>query len=212
MTADSCPMESPAKQQLRLATEALADGRGVVVVDDHDREDEGDVVYAAATVTEAQIAFLMTNCRGLICVAMAAELLDRLHIPLMVTDNTEAHRTAFTVSVDAKDGISTGISAADRARTAKLLARATSRSSDFVRPGHMFPLRARDGGVLTRRGHTEAAAQLASLAGLPPAGVICEIVDADGHMLRGPDLRSFAVKYEMPLLTIDEMVTALREG
>lgn len=203
------PPGASAVERLDAALEALRAGRGVVVVDDHDREDEGDVVYAAATVTEEQMAFLMTHCRGLVCVAMSGELLDRLDVPLMVQDNTESHRTAFTVSVDAREGITTGISAADRALTARLLARDTTRSTDLVRPGHLFPLRAQEGGVARRRGHTEAAAQLTALAGLPAAGVICEIADADGRMVRGAALGVFAREHGMPLITIDDLVSAL---
>jgi len=189
------------------AVSALRAGRGVVVVDDDDREDEGDVVFAAATVTEAQVAFLMTHCRGLICVAMSGEVLDRLALPLMVAHNTEAHRTAFTVSVDAREGISTGISAADRARTARLLADPGTRPQDLVRPGHLFPLRAHPEGLRARRGHSEAAAVLAEMAGHGPAGVICEVAAVDGAMLRGDALRAFADEHDMPLLSIEQLAT-----
>ncbi|WP_432545831.1 3,4-dihydroxy-2-butanone-4-phosphate synthase [Kineococcus sp. SYSU DK004] len=199
-----------ARAATETAVEALAAGRGVVVVDDHDREDEGDVVFAAASITSEQVAFLMTHCRGLICVAMEGDLLDRLDVPLMVRHNTEAHRTAFTVSVDAREGISTGISAADRALTARMLAAPGTHPHDLVMPGHLFPLRAHPGGVLARRGHTEAAATLTALAGLPAAGVICEIAAADGTMLRGEALHAFAHEHDMPLLSIDELAAAVR--
>lgn len=190
------------------AVAAIRAGRGVVVVDDEHRENEGDVVFAAATVTEAQVAFLMSECRGLVCAAMAGETLDRLGIPLMVRDNADPYRTAFTVSVDARDGITTGISAADRARTARLLADPGSTPEDFVAPGHLFPLRAHPGGVLARRGHTEAAVGLAVAAGLPPVALICEVAGADGRMLRGPELAAFAAEHGMPLVSILELAEA----
>ena len=187
------------------AVSALRSGRGVVVVDDASREDEGDVVFAAATLTEAQVAFLMDQCRGLVCVAASGAVLDRLGLGPMVPDNADAYRTAFTVSVDARHGVTTGISAADRALTARLLADPTSRPEDFVTPGHLFPLRAVEGGVRVRRGHTEAAVDLAVLAGVEPAGVICEIAGADGRMLRGDDLADFARTHGMPLLSIAQL-------
>ena len=187
------------------AVAAIRAGDGVVVVDDASRENEGDVVFAAATLTEAQVAFLMDQCRGLVCVAASGAILDRLRLGPMVPDNADAYRTAFTVSVDARHGITTGISAADRALTARLLADPTSRPEDFVTPGHLFPLRAVEGGVRVRRGHTEAAVDLALLAGVEPAGVICEIAGADGRLLRGDDLARFARAHGMPLLTIAQL-------
>ncbi len=193
---------------VEAAVEAIRAGKGVVVVDDEHRENEGDVIFAAATVTEQQVAFLMSECRGLVCAAMGGDALDRLAIPLMVRDNADPFRTAFTVSVDARDGVSTGISAADRARTARLLADPGSTAADFVAPGHLFPLRAHPGGVLARRGHTEAAVDLAVRAGLPPVGLICEVAGADGRMLRGPDLAVFAATHGMPLVSISQLVAA----
>ena len=193
---------------VEAAVAAIRAGRGVVVVDDEHRENEGDVIFAAATVTEEQVAFLMSECRGLVCAAMAGELLDRLAIPLMVRDNADPFRTAFTVSVDARDGVTTGISAADRARTARLLADPVSAPDDFVAPGHLFPLRAHPGGVLARRGHTEAAVDLAVRAGLAPAGLICEVAGADGRMLRGEALSAFARRHGLPLVSIAQLAAA----
>lgn len=192
------------------AVAQLAAGRPVVVVDDESRENEGDVIVAAAAVTREHVAFMMTRCHGLICVAMAGEALDRLELGPMTEVNTEHHGTAFTVSVDAARGISTGISASDRALTLRLLAAGDSGPADFVRPGHVFPLRARDGGVLERRGHTEAAVDLCRAAGLPPAGVICEVAGDDGEMLRGEELGRFADAWGMPLISIADLVAGRR--
>lgn len=190
------------------AVAAIRSGRGVVVVDDAHRENEGDVVFAAATLTEAQVAFMMDQCRGLVCVAAAGVILDRLGLGPMVPDNADPYRTAFTVSVDARHGVTTGISAADRALTARLLADPASTPDDLVRPGHLFPLRAVDGGVAVRRGHTEAAVDLAVRAGLEPAGVICEIAGPDGRMLRGDQLVRFAQDHGMPLISIEQMAAS----
>ncbi|MEU1047821.1 bifunctional 3,4-dihydroxy-2-butanone-4-phosphate synthase/GTP cyclohydrolase II [Streptomyces sp. NPDC005897] len=186
----------------------IAAGRPVVVVDDENRENEGDLVVAAEKATEEIVAFMMTECRGLICAPMEGEELDRLRLPQMVDDNTESMKTAFTVSVDATaaHGVSTGISAADRATTLQLLASGTAEPTDLVRPGHVFPLRARSGGVLVRNGHTEAAVDLARLAGLRPAGAIVEIAGEDGRMLRLPELIPFARKHGLTIISIEDLI------
>jgi 3,4-dihydroxy 2-butanone 4-phosphate synthase/GTP cyclohydrolase II len=190
----------------------IAAGRPVVVVDDENRENEGDLVIAAEKATEEIVAFMMTECRGLICAPMEGEELDRLRLPQMVDDNTESMKTAFTVSVDATaaHGVSTGISAADRATTLQLLASGTAEPTDLVRPGHVFPLRARPGGVLVRNGHTEAAVDLARLAGLRPAGAIVEIAGEDGRMLRLPELIPFARKHGLTIISIEDLVAYRR--
>ncbi|GHA05026.1 bifunctional 3,4-dihydroxy-2-butanone-4-phosphate synthase/GTP cyclohydrolase II [Streptomyces echinoruber] len=190
----------------------IAAGRPVVVVDDEDRENEGDLVIAAEKATEEIVAFMMSECRGLICAPMEGDELDRLELPQMVEDNTESMRTAFTVSVDAcaAHGVTTGISAADRATTLRLLAGGTAGPSDFVRPGHVFPLRARPGGVLARPGHTEAAVDLARLAGLRPAGAIVEIAGEDGRMLRLPELIPFARKHGLTIISIADLIAHRR--
>ncbi|MBI1758306.1 MAG: bifunctional 3,4-dihydroxy-2-butanone-4-phosphate synthase/GTP cyclohydrolase II [Actinobacteria bacterium] len=190
----------------------IAAGRAVVVVDDADRENEGDLIFAAEKVTPDLIAFMMTECRGLPCVPMTGGELDRLHLGEMVAHNTERMGTAFTVSVDARHGVTTGISAADRAHTVAQLVDPASKPEDLVRPGHMFPLRAKEGGVLRRPGHTEAAVDLATLAGLPPAGVICEIVNGDGTMARLPELAEFATKHGLTLVTIADLITYRRRS
>ena len=190
------------------AVAAIVRGEFVVVVDDADRENEGDLIVAAEHITPEAIAFMVRHTSGVICLPVIGTRLDELRIPLMVADNTESQRTAFTVSIDAKTGTSTGISAADRAATIKALIDHTTGADDFNRPGHIFPLRYREGGVLKRAGHTEAAVDLARLAGLYPAGVLCEIVkdDGSGEMARLPELERFAADHGLVLLSIAELV------
>ncbi len=184
----------------------LRDGRMVVITDDEDRENEGDLVFAAEKATPEMVAFMVRHTSGVICVPMVGPDLDRLDIPLMTPLNQERMRTAYTVSVDAAQGVSTGISAADRARTIRLLSDPASTAREFTRPGHIFPLRARDGGVLRRAGHTEAAVDLARLAGLRPAGVICEIVNDDGSMARLPQLQEFRAQHGLKLGSIADLI------
>ncbi|MGO4118394.1 3,4-dihydroxy-2-butanone-4-phosphate synthase [Rhizobium ruizarguesonis] len=191
------------------AISAIASGKMVVVVDDQNRENEGDVVVAADAVTPETIAFMMTHARGLVCIAMEGERLDALDIPLMVPNNTESHKTAFTVSVDYLKGTTTGISAADRAATVRALVDDRTKPDEFARPGHIFPLRANPRGVLGRPGHTEAAVDLARLAGRIPAGVICEVANDDGTMSRLPELTLFAERHNLPLVTIEDLVAYL---
>jgi 3,4-dihydroxy 2-butanone 4-phosphate synthase/GTP cyclohydrolase II len=188
------------------AVEAIRAGRMIVVVDDEDRENEGDLTMAAAMVTPEAINFMASRGRGLVCLAMTGEQLDHLDIPLEVSDNSSARETAMCVSIDAREGTTTGISAADRARTVKVAIDPQARPRDLARPGHVFPLRARDGGVLVRTGHTEAAVDLARIAGLPPAGVICEIMNEDGTMARVPELARFAKKHGLPMITIADLI------
>ncbi|MEV0441416.1 bifunctional 3,4-dihydroxy-2-butanone-4-phosphate synthase/GTP cyclohydrolase II [Streptomyces spectabilis] len=199
---------------VELAVRDIAAGRPVVVVDDENRENEGDLVVAAEKATPEIVAFMMTECRGLICAPMEADELDRLELPQMVTENTESMRTAFTVTVDAgpAHGVTTGISAADRATTLQMLAGGKAKADDFVRPGHIFPLRAKDGGVLARPGHTEAAVDLARLAGLRPAGAIVEIAGEDGRMLRLPQLIPFARKHGLTIISIEDLIDYRRSA
>jgi 3,4-dihydroxy 2-butanone 4-phosphate synthase / GTP cyclohydrolase II len=184
----------------------IADGKAVVVVDDESRENEGDIIFAASKATPELMAFTIRHSSGVICVPMPAAMLDRLEIPLMTPHNKDKLRTAYTISVDARDGVSTGISAADRAHTARVLADSATEPWEVTRPGHVFPLRYRDGGVLVRRGHTEAAVDLARMAGLTPAGVLVEVVNDDGTMKRGPELREFADEHGLALISIDDLV------
>ena len=195
---------SPA-EVVQHAVAALSEGRMVIVVDDADREDEGDLILAAECVTERQMAFLVRHTTGIICVPMSAERAEALRLPQMTTENTDAHGTAFTVSVDHL-GTGTGVSAADRARTVRALADPATAPDELRRPGHVFPLRARPGGVLVRAGHTEAAVDLTRLAGLSGTGVIGEIVDEDGSMRRGASLSAFAAEHHLPVLAIADLI------
>ena len=190
------------------ALAAIRNGESVVVVDDENRENEGDLICAAQFATPEQINFMATEARGLICLAMEGERLDALDLPLMVDRNTDENQTAFTVSVDAgpENGVSTGISAEDRARTIQVTIHPHTRPADLRRPGHIFPLRARQGGVLKRAGHTEAAVDLARLAGLYPAGVICEIQNTDGSMARLPQLAAYAQRHGLRLISIADLI------
>ena len=192
------------------AIAAIAAGGFAVVVDDTDRENEGDLIIAAEKITPQQMAFLVRYSSGVVCVALSGERLDQLQLPLMVSSNNESQRTAFTVTVDYLHGTSTGISAADRAATLRALADSRIPAGDFARPGHIFPLRYAPGGVLARPGHTEAALDLSRLAGLAPAGVLCEIVNDDGSMARRPELLRFARQHGLPIITIADLI-AYRE-
>jgi 3,4-dihydroxy 2-butanone 4-phosphate synthase / GTP cyclohydrolase II len=184
----------------------IARGKAVVVVDDEERENEGDIIFAAAKATPELMAFTIRYSSGVVCVPMPAEMLDRLEIPLMTPHNKDKLRTAYTISVDARDGVTTGISARDRAHTVRVLADSATEPWEITRPGHVFPLRYRDGGVLVRRGHTEAAVDLATLAGLTPAGVLVEIVNDDGTMKRGRELRGFADEHGLAMISIEDLV------
>jgi len=188
------------------AIEQIREGRMLIVVDDEDRENEGDLVIAAERATPEAINFMITHGRGLVCLPMTGARLDELEIPPMVVDNTSEQGTAFHVSIGAKGKITTGISAADRAATVAAAIDPATRPADLSRPGHVFPLRASDGGVLARAGHTEAAVDLARLAGLAPAGVICEIIEPDGTMARRPSLELFAQEHGLSIITIEDLI------
>ncbi|HVM10920.1 MAG TPA: bifunctional 3,4-dihydroxy-2-butanone-4-phosphate synthase/GTP cyclohydrolase II [Actinomycetota bacterium] len=188
------------------AVEDIREGKIVIVVDDADRENEGDLILAAEKVTPEAITFMVRHTSGVICMPIVGERLDELRLPLMVTDSNDVQRTAFTVSVDVIEGTTTGISAADRAATIRALVDPRTRASDLQRPGHIFPLRYREGGVLKRAGHTEAAVDLARLAGLYPAGVLCELVNDDGSMARLPDLIRFAEEHGLKILSIADLI------
>jgi 3,4-dihydroxy 2-butanone 4-phosphate synthase / GTP cyclohydrolase II len=188
------------------AIKDIAEGRPVVVVDDANRENEGDIIIAASMATPELLAFMIRYTSGVICAPLPGAELDRLQLPLMTSQNTERMRTAFTLSVDARDGVSTGISAADRAATIRRLVDPETTAQDLVRPGHVFPLRYAEGGVLRRPGHTEAAVDLARLAGLPEAGVLAEVVNDDGTMARLPELREFANAHGLALISIEQLI------
>ncbi len=190
--------------------EDIKAGKFIIVVDDEDRENEGDLIMAAEKVTAEAINFMAVHARGLICVPMTGERLDELRIPMMVGENTSKFSTAFTVSVEAKHRVSTGISAADRAETVRTLVDPATKPEDLAQPGHMFPLRARDGGVLVRVGHTEAVVDLARLAGFYPAGVLCEIMNEDGTMARLPQLEVMAKKFGLKIISVADLIAYRR--
>jgi 3,4-dihydroxy 2-butanone 4-phosphate synthase len=194
------------------AIDAIARGEMVIVVDDEGRENEGDIVFASQDVSSEKIAFMMNKARGLICVSVEGERLDELDLPLMVPNNTEMLKTAFTVSVDYLPGTTTGISAADRAATIKALIDPATRPEELARPGHIFPLRAHPQGVLGRPGHTEAAIDLCRLAGKYPSGVICEVAKDDGSMARLPDLERFAEEHGLVVVTIEDLIAFRAAG
>ena len=181
-------------------------GEFVIVIDHKDRENEGDLVVAAQNATPQRINFMITHGRGLVCVPMTKKRLKELDLPIMVRKNEESAKCVFTISVDARKGVTTGISAKDRARTIHLLAYPESKALDFVRPGHVFPLMESDHGLKGRKGHTEASLELCRLTGKHPAAVICEILNSDGTMSRLPQLRVFSKKHDIPLITIEELI------
>ncbi len=202
-------MEKEPTSPFSSIEEAVQDvraGKLVIVVDDEDRENEGDLTIAAEKITSEAINFMAREGRGLICLPMTGERLDELSIPLMVSENSSTHGTAFCVSIEARRGVTTGISAADRAQTVLAAIDPATRSQDLARPGHMFPLRARPGGVLVRAGQTEAAVDLARIAGLYPAGVICEVMNEDGTMARVPELSDFARRHGLKMITVADLI------
>jgi 3,4-dihydroxy-2-butanone 4-phosphate synthase len=212
--AVSATREAAAEQSIRLdrvqeAVTALAAGRAVVAVDDAGRENEGDIIYAAQFATPELTGWTIRYSSGVLCVPVTAQRADALELPPMTTVNEDSKGTAYTVSCDAAAGVSTGISAADRAVTARALAAGSTTAADLRRPGHIFPLRAAEGGLRARRGHTEAAVELCSLAGLEPAAVIAEVVHDDGSMMRLPALRRFADDFGLPLVSIEDLARYL---
>ncbi|GDY24901.1 3,4-dihydroxy-2-butanone 4-phosphate synthase [Agarivorans sp. Toyoura001] len=193
-------------QRVDAALAALRQGQGVLVVDDEDRENEGDLIFAAETLTNAQMAMLIRECSGIVCLCLNDDKIKQLDLPPMVSDNSSQFGTAFTVSIEAKQGVTTGVSAADRVTTIKTAIAEGAKPSDLARPGHVYPLGAQPGGVLTRRGHTEGTVDLVTLAGLTPAGVLCEVTMPNGTMARLPEIVAFAKQHAMPVLSIEDIV------
>lgn len=192
--------------RVEAALAALRAGQGVLVADDEDRENEGDLIFAAETMTNEQMTMMIRECSGIVCLCLTDERVRQLELPMMVEANSSHYQTAFTVTIEAAQGVTTGVSAADRITTIRAAIADGARPSDLHRPGHVFPLRARTGGVLTRRGHTEATVDLMQLAGLKPYGVLCELTKEDGSMARLPDLVAFGRQHRMPVLTIEDLV------
>jgi 3,4-dihydroxy 2-butanone 4-phosphate synthase len=199
--------ESPAVRMAR-ALEALRAGSGVLVVDDDDRENEGDLVFSAQHLTQVQMAQLIRECSGIVCLCLPAERVEQLDLPMMVERNSSRYGTAFTVSIEAAQGVTTGVSAADRLRTVQAACAPGAGPGDLCRPGHVFPLRARPGGVLERGGHTEATVDLMRLAGLDPFGVLCELTNVDGTMARLPRILAFAQEHGYPVVAVADIVAA----
>ncbi|EMY6610212.1 3,4-dihydroxy-2-butanone-4-phosphate synthase [Vibrio parahaemolyticus] len=185
---------------------ALKEGRGVLLLDDEDRENEGDIIYSVEHLTNEQMALMIRECSGIVCLCLTDAQADKLELPPMVVNNNSANQTAFTVSIETKVGVTTGVSAADRVTTIKTAANPHAKPEDLARPGHVFPLRARPGGVMTRRGHTEGTIDLMQMAGLQPAGVLCEVTNPDGTMAKAPEIVAFGRLHNMPVLTIEDMV------
>ncbi|EIU6818726.1 3,4-dihydroxy-2-butanone-4-phosphate synthase [Vibrio parahaemolyticus] len=185
---------------------SLKEGRGVLLLDDEDRENEGDIIYSVEHLTNEQMALMIRECSGIVCLCLTDAQADKLELPPMVVNNNSANQTAFTVSIEAKVGVTTGVSAADRVTTIKTAANPHAKPEDLARPGHVFPLRARPGGVMTRRGHTEGTIDLMQMAGLQPAGVLCEVTNPDGTMAKAPEIVAFGRLHNMPVLTIEDMV------
>ena len=194
-------------ERVENAIEALRQGKGILVLDDEDRENEGDLVFAAETMTAEQMAMTIRYSSGIVCLCITDERRKQLDIPMMVEKNTSQNQTGFTVTIEAAKGVTTGVSAADRITTIKAAIADNAVPADINRPGHVFPLRGREGGVLTRRGHTEASIDLATLAGFKPAGVLCELTNDDGTMARAPDVVKFAREHNMTVVTIEDLAS-----
>jgi len=204
------PFGSP-HERVERALDALRLGRGVLVTDDEDRENEGDLIFPAASITTAQMAMLIRECSGIVCLCLTPEKVESLRLPMMVEQNTSRYGTAFTVSIEAAHGVTTGVSAADRVTTIRAAIADTAAPEDLCHPGHVFPLRVHPEGVLGRPGHTEATVDLMRLAGLKPYGVLCELTNLDGAMARLPEIVSFAKAHDFPVVTVRDLVAYRRE-
>jgi len=198
-------------ERVEQALNALRNGRGVLVTDDEQRENEGDLIFAAEFLTEAQMAMLIRECSGIVCLCLTDEKVRALALPMMVENNSSRFQTAFTVSIEAAHGVTTGVSAADRVATVRAAIADNARPEDLLCPGHIFPLKARPGGVLERPGHTEATVDLMRLAGLKPYGVLCELTNSDGTMARLPEIVAFAEKHNMPVVTVADLIGYRKE-
>ncbi len=195
-----------AEERVNRALSALGNGQGVLVTDNEQRENEGDIFFAAESLTTEQMALLIRECSGIVCLCLPEEKVEALELPMMVDNNTSSFQTAFTVSIEAAQGVTTGVSAADRVATIKAAIADKASAGDLRQPGHVFPLRAKVGGVLERPGHTEANVDLMRLAGLKPYGVLCELTNPDGTMARLPEIVAFANKNKMPVVTVDDLI------
>ena len=197
--------ETP-EERVELALQAMREGNGVLVVDDENRENEGDIIFAAEKMTEAQMAMMIRYCSGIVCLCMPEEKMKQLELPQMVSNNTSSYGTAFTITIEASKGVTTGVSAHDRLTTIKAAINPDAKPSDLSHPGHVFPLTAKTGGVLVRDGHTEASVDLARMAGLNPSGVLCELTNDDGTMARLPQVVAFGLQHNMTVVSILDIV------
>lgn len=193
------------EERINSAIMALREGRGILLVDDENRENEGDIIYPTSNLAVPNIALMIRECSGIICLCLKGEKCDELQLPQMVRDNTCTNHTAFTISIEAREGVSTGVSAADRLCTIRTAAKKGAKPEDLVHPGHVFPLRAKDGGVLERRGHTEGSIDIVSIAGLGDTAVLCELTNEDGTMARMPEIETFSLRHNMPVLSIEDI-------
>ncbi len=199
-------------ERVENALDAMRKGKGVLVTDDERRENEGDLIFPAQSISETQMAMLIRECSGIVCLCLTEEKAGALKLPMMVENNSSRFRTAFTVSIDAADGVSTGVSAHDRVKTIKTAIADNAEPEHLHRPGHIFPLKSRPGGVLERSGHTEATVDLMQLAGLKPYGVLCELTNTDGSMARLPQIVAFARKNDFPVLTVEDLMDYRKAG
>jgi len=200
------PQTETPMERVEQALDALRGGRGVLVTDNEQRENEGDLIFAAQSLTREQVAMLIRECSGIICLCLTDETVQRLKLPMMVEHNSSRFQTAFTVSIEAAEGVTTGVSATDRLATIRAAIADDALPAHISHPGHVFPLRARPGGVLERQGHTEATVDLMRLAGLKPCGVLCELTNPDGSMAQLPDIMRFSQQHDFPLVTVDDIV------
>lgn len=195
------------EERIQKAITALREGRGILLVDDENRENEGDIIYPTSNLTTQNIALMIRECSGIICLCLKDYKCEELNLPPMVQNNTCKNQTAFTISIEAKEGVTTGVSAADRLCTIQTAAKQGAKAEDLVHPGHVFPLRARNGGVLERRGHTEGSIDIVSIAGLGDTAVLCELTNEDGTMARMPEIEVFSAKHNMPILSIEDIAS-----
>ena len=199
-------------ERVEIALDAIKSGNGVIVTDNEDRENEGDMIFSSEHLTEEQMALLIREGSGIVCLCLTPDKADELELPLMVENNTSTYGTGFTITIEAAEGVTTGVSAADRVTTVKAASHPDAKPSDLNHPGHVFPLRAKDGGVLVRDGHTEATVDLMRLAGLEPTGVLCEITLPNGTMARMPDVIEFSKEHDMPVVTIEDIIKYRKEN
>ena len=205
-------LKGTSEERVEIALNAIKEGNGVLVTDNEDRENEGDMIFSAENLTEKQMALLIREGSGIVCLCLTPEKCDELELPMMVENNTSAYGTGFTISIEAAEGVTTGVSAADRVTTVKAAANPDANPEDLSHPGHVFPLRAKAGGVLERDGHTEATIDLMKLAGLNPAGVLCEVTLPNGTMARMPDVIEFSKEHDMPVVTIEDIITYRKDN